>query len=564
MTQWCEDLETAIEATVGAEIADSVRTRWREHAARDRVEVTLFGPYDSGKSSLLKRLLHEDRQPTPPWLTISARRETWETNEVDAHGLTLTDTPGVAAGDEDHDRTATETITLTDAMLVVVPPQLLTGEKDLVVPVLNGEFFAPGRGWAFPDGALAFAITRLDEGGIDPSDSENAFRTFAEGKSEQLRELLSRVGVENVPVRCVVADPYGLAGNDSADYQVLGEIDGVAGLIEDLHALTDRKNELRFAARIRYLLHAGHHVAGTVSRHLDRTELRATELARRVGDQELVRSELEDLVQAASADLRNAINDEAQALAEQSSPQFGFEAALQSRVETRVATWRARWDTQLAELAERLAERYEAAEHRPMATLIDQLLEPPSEPVDRRLASVTRAWDLIDESSKVLNSGVRKAVQAKLGMDLGKAQQELKRLERLSAEEFAKELSANPALKDLEHFRTVIRHAAIAAEVAPIVSEVVRELLGLWRDETASSSKLEALEQRREQLRAAAGTTADEIMAAWRTGADQLIRASEQSIELLANTRQGLLDDLARLGDAKARLDAPLTNAPRP
>src|SRR4051794_6276108 len=188
LMQWYEDIERAIETVVGAGIADSVRTRWREHAARTTVEVTLFGPYDSGKSSLLKRLLREDGRPIPQWLTISARRETWETNEVDAHGLTFTDTPGVAAGNESHERIATETITLTDAMLVVVPPQLLTGEKDLVLPVVNGRFFAPDRGWHFPSGALAFAITRLDEGGIDPGESPEAFVSFAEGKAAELRE----------------------------------------------------------------------------------------------------------------------------------------------------------------------------------------------------------------------------------------------------------------------------------------------------------------------------------------------------------------------------------------
>src|SRR4051812_35538444 len=257
MMEWYEDVERAIEAAVGAEIADSVRTRWREHAERTTVEVTLFGPYDSGKSSLLKRLLHEDDRPIPQWLTISARRETWDTNEVAAHGLTFTDTPGIAAGDEDHERTATEPIPLTDAMLVVVPPQLLTGEKDLILPVVNGRFFAPDRGWRFPSGALAFAITRLDEGGIDPGESPEAFRSFAEGKAAELRELLARDGATEVPVHCVVADPYGLVGNDEGEYLPLGDVDGVGGLLHALRGLLPRTDELRSAARVRYLLHAG-------------------------------------------------------------------------------------------------------------------------------------------------------------------------------------------------------------------------------------------------------------------------------------------------------------------
>jgi hypothetical protein len=565
MTQWHEDIEAAIEDAVGAEVAGSVRTRWREHAARDKVEVTLFGPYDSGKSSLLKRLLHEDGQPTPGWLTISARRETWETNEVHAHGLTFTDTPGVAAGNQDHERTATETITLTDAMLVVVPPQLLTGERDLVLPVVNGRLFAPGSGWRFPHGAMAFAITRLDEGGIDPGESGDAFRTFAAGKSEELRALLAQVGAEDVPVHRVVADPYGLVGNDDGDYQRLGDVDGIAELIHHLRALAGRKDELRSAARVRYLLHAGYHVAETVGQHLGRTELRAAELGRRIQDQEAVRGELNDLMNAASASLRNAINDEAQAVAEQtSSAESDLNGALASRVEVRVAAWRAEWDAQLADLAERLAERYEAAEQRPMTALIDDLLTSTPNPVDRSVETATRAWDLIEESAKVLNAGVRKAVKVSLGMDLAEAQQELKRLEGLSADDLAKELSSNPALKNLDRFRDVIGKATVAAELAPVVSEVVRGLIALWREEATSTAKLDDLEQRRARLRDVSSAMADEIMGSWREGIDQLLTSAERAVELLIDTKRGVDDDISRLREAKARLDMLLAQAPPP
>lgn len=565
MTQWSQDIERAIETAVGAEVANSVRTRWREHAARENVEITFFGPFDSGKSSLLKRLLHEADQPTPRWLTISARKETWETNEVDAHGLTFTDTPGVAAGDKDHERTATETITLTDAMLVIVPPQLLTGEKDLVLPVVNGRFFAPERGWPFPRGAMSFVITRLDEGGVDPGESEDAFRTFAAGKSEELEELLLRAGVSDVPVHCVVADPYGLVGNGGGDYQPLGDIDGIAGLIGELRELAARKDELRSAAQVRYLLHAGHYVAATVEHHLQRTELRAAELGRRVRDQEVVRGELKDLLEAASSSLRSAINDEAQAVAEQSSSsEADLEAALGTRVEARVAAWRAHWDVQLAELSERLAERYEAAEQRPMMGFIDDLLAPAATPVDHGLETATRTWDLIAESARVLDTGVRTAVKARLGMDLKDAQEELKRLEGLSADDLAKELSSNPRLKDLDRFRDVIGKATVAAELAPIVNEVVRGLLALWREETASTAKLDELEQRRERLRDASSVIADEVMTSWRSSVDQLFGATERSIEMLGATKRGVDDDLGRLAEAKERLDTLLKDPPPP
>src|SRR5687767_7187278 len=95
MKDWAEQLDGAIATLVGPEVAGSITSRWEEHASRSQVEVTLFGPFDSGKSSLLKRLLVEAGVDTPPWLTVTARRETWITNEVDALGLTFTDTPGI-------------------------------------------------------------------------------------------------------------------------------------------------------------------------------------------------------------------------------------------------------------------------------------------------------------------------------------------------------------------------------------------------------------------------------------------------------------------------------------
>ena len=49
--------------------------------------VTFFGPYDSGKSTLLKRLLVDEGCKVPDWLTISPRPETFEQNKIEALGV---------------------------------------------------------------------------------------------------------------------------------------------------------------------------------------------------------------------------------------------------------------------------------------------------------------------------------------------------------------------------------------------------------------------------------------------------------------------------------------------
>ena len=68
---------------VAQAVAES-HARW--HAARDdaALQVTVFGVYDAGKSSLIKRLLVELGAPVPDWLTISARPETYAATRVEA------------------------------------------------------------------------------------------------------------------------------------------------------------------------------------------------------------------------------------------------------------------------------------------------------------------------------------------------------------------------------------------------------------------------------------------------------------------------------------------------
>src|SRR5437899_2898593 len=75
-------------------VAEEVVRDVRAYAQRTLPVVTLVGAYDSGKSSLIKRILADDGRDVPAWLTISARRETFDVNECEALGCTLRDTPG--------------------------------------------------------------------------------------------------------------------------------------------------------------------------------------------------------------------------------------------------------------------------------------------------------------------------------------------------------------------------------------------------------------------------------------------------------------------------------------
>src|SRR5438132_11470768 len=136
---WTSRARAGLGEVAGEEGAASIEAQWDELGREQTPVVTLFGSYDSGKSTLLKRLLVDAGGAVPTWLTVSARRETFEISEVDAFGCRFRDTPGIAGGNPDHQRVAAEAVSLTDAILLVVPPQLITGDRDAVVAVATGK-----------------------------------------------------------------------------------------------------------------------------------------------------------------------------------------------------------------------------------------------------------------------------------------------------------------------------------------------------------------------------------------------------------------------------------------
>ena len=54
---WQHAVLGLMERLIGAEQTAKLATEWNEHATRDKVEITFLGPYSSGKSTLLRRLV---------------------------------------------------------------------------------------------------------------------------------------------------------------------------------------------------------------------------------------------------------------------------------------------------------------------------------------------------------------------------------------------------------------------------------------------------------------------------------------------------------------------------
>ncbi|MCC6644963.1 MAG: GTPase domain-containing protein [Polyangiaceae bacterium] len=165
--------------------------------------VTLFGPYDSGRSSLLKRLFVDDGKPVPDWLTVSGRRETLEPQEVSVASVAglvvrdVRDTPGIAGGNELHEAIAKEALLLTDAIALVLPPQLVTSvtsDRESLVGAFNGRRFGCAARSAFAERGLPIVLSRMDEAGAMPRDDSRGYRELVERKQRELSDLLRSEG----------------------------------------------------------------------------------------------------------------------------------------------------------------------------------------------------------------------------------------------------------------------------------------------------------------------------------------------------------------------------------
>ena len=117
---------------VAGDWVDEVATAWSTFAAETRIQVVLHGGYDSGKTSLIKRFLVEDGTPLPDGLEVGARPTSYQVQRIASGDFVWVDTPGTDSGNADHDALAEEALTLADAVLVVLSPQLLSGAQGVV------------------------------------------------------------------------------------------------------------------------------------------------------------------------------------------------------------------------------------------------------------------------------------------------------------------------------------------------------------------------------------------------------------------------------------------------
>ena len=323
-------------AVPGGGIAKGQDQTWQDFAAIREPVVTIYGSYDTGKSSLLRRLLIELGQEVPAWLTISARHETFEVNQIRASGCVLRDTPGFVSGGTDpraemNTGLASGAVALTDVAIIVVPPQLATAE-DPVLRELVQRQWAPGTLW--------FVISRFDEAGVDPDDDPAGYLALCEHKKGELRAALTLD--EGVPVYVVCQDFAQMAGSErNPDPTVWDESrswDGISALVAAISALGSSSHpEMRDAAAQRFWRSSVQEVLDQLGK-----EFAAHSESAIVSDEGEQRrsswlAQLDTLTRAAEADLRGRVSAAVGDAVDASDPAESFAQALN----TSVGAWHA-------------------------------------------------------------------------------------------------------------------------------------------------------------------------------------------------------------------------------
>ena len=286
--------------------------------AADRCpRVLLYGDYNVGKSSFIKRLLVDDGQTAPENLTVRGAPETAAVHSFDWLGLRLIDTPGLQSGVTGHSELAQAQ--LPDAALVVymLGATGVVGDRAGLDRVLRGD---PEHGIVPKLDRTIFVVNRADELSINPFDDEDAFAQVLRRKENELRDALATTGAlpgDGVPaerILFVASDPGGQVGDDrsvtAADFDPFRRWDGmdeVRAAFEELSAeLWDNSADVT-------VLHGGLARLGTLAAgyRADAEELRAdiTQLDRLRDDLTEIGRAAESIEQYARASVTTVVGN---------------------------------------------------------------------------------------------------------------------------------------------------------------------------------------------------------------------------------------------------------------
>lgn len=201
--------------------------------------VLVHGDYDTGKSSLVRRLLLDAGVAAPETLTVAGRPETSEVHEYPLGRFVLVDTPGLQSGIDGHDAAAHSRLPDAAVVLHVLAGNAVAGDRCGLDLVLCGDL---DEGFPSKLDRTVFVVNRADELTVDPFDDDEGFAAALGRREREIRTALAatpklrQAGV-TVPAERIVfvaSDPFGQVGDQSdatrADFDEYRAWDGVDAL----------------------------------------------------------------------------------------------------------------------------------------------------------------------------------------------------------------------------------------------------------------------------------------------------------------------------------------------
>jgi len=570
---WQQAVIEVIERLVGAEQTAALAANWNEHAARDKVEVTFLGPYSSGKSTLLRRLIVDGGGQVPEWLTISGRRETFELNAIDVGGLIFTDAPGFATGNDLHDQLAHDAVALSDAFLLVVPPQLLTTDREFVGTVLSGRYFY-GHPRAGVEAATIAVVAQADSMGTDPDDDLEGMRQLAERKRSELRTQLddaTGVALDRLQIFCIAADPYEEQARQAqpqrSAFDPYREWDGIDQLTAALAALPARLDDLRRGAAARYFCRVGGIVAAQAGAVVDEMTAAAEELRARQIAWDGQKARVDAMIDAAQGELQTALVT----LASELSDELGIDQAesrsqIDQRMTVTVDNWAQGWDGKLNlvlgeagmqvddRLGRRAAKRTEAFLW--SITVKEGTIDAP-EP-NSRVVKLSR--DIKHE----LNTVARRTFELYSGESIDKLVAERRRAASAPnpAAGLASATKAGDAAKEASDNAAKVAKAAVALEASLQIADAVISIVTIIeterRQQELDAQRRRQREEARDRIERNAGDAAREIVngidgePGWRAGADAALEKLRERLGLIGGETS--FDELLEQTGARRRV----------
>ncbi|MGH4009945.1 MAG: GTPase [Pseudonocardiaceae bacterium] len=155
--------------------------------ADQRPRVLIYGDYNVGKSSFIKRLLVDDEQQLPDTLTVRGAPETAAVHIYPWADLLLIDTPGLQSGVPSHAELAQSQIADSALVIYVLGANAVVGDRGGLDLILRGD---PVRGIVPKLDRTLFVVNRADELSINPFDDEEAFAQVVARKEGELRDAL--------------------------------------------------------------------------------------------------------------------------------------------------------------------------------------------------------------------------------------------------------------------------------------------------------------------------------------------------------------------------------------